>query len=933
MNPSFKKELNSLIRNPKSLLSLSEFDIRNNILKLFNNLGWNVYNNNLQPFDYEVLQENTIKNGRPDLVFIIGGEKKFYIETKKASIDMAERDVWQTWKYAWNSGLPFSVLSNFTCTYLLDCRSTPPNEPPKRWKDLVIKAWKIERYISDFDDIKSILGRIEVEKGSLSKLEEEIGQGKIRTYDDQPTLFPFKGIQQVDELFLRELDIWRFKIAQNLHSRRLKIADIASTTDNILNFFVFVRFLEDRGLLHEETLKQINDNRLEKKGTLTRELKTLKSNLNLIYNGTVFKETEHEFSVDEQILSEIIYNLYSPQSPYQFDYISIDILGTIYERFLSRRITEDAKRGILYSDESDSKKAQKEGGVYYTERYITNFMTNRILRRALDPRKPEDVFNLKIADITCGSGSFLITAYKAIMFWFENICIESSDLREKYLVRLQNGKWKLKLECKIKLLENCIHGVDIDSESVEVTKFSLYLQLLESETEDDIKEFFNKRHIPILPILNNNIQCGNSLVEYDIVEHNLFTNDIQKIINPFNLKESFKEVFDNGGFDIIIGNPPYSAKLQQLEKDYCKRYELAKGNLNSANLFINRVDTLTKQNGQWTLIIPKSLIYSEKWILTRNYLRNNLFYAVDASKAFKNVRLEQVIIGHTSEPESFTTGSINKDGFHLFDGHRCLSFSDIIPVNIGASEIEIGEKIIKNSISIGENFKLKRGIVTLSSLRETGDVKVFQGKFIQGYHFMDPDKGISEEEIIPLYDQLMIPKLMFQQIVSHSLVPKPHIRLVGSVDLDGNKLSIDTVSNIFIHKRVTGLKQEESLLLALAILNSRIMNWFVDRFIYGRAIRTMHFDNYQLNKMRFPSDVTNPIVEKIIMLTKNMLSLDIQEKSFKNRSRAIEKLINSHVAELFGLSKHDREHIDVDFGDEYLCDMGLLGKLNIGIFD
>lgn len=172
----------------------------------------------------------------------------------------------------------------------------------------------------------------------------------------------------------------------------------------------------------------------------------------------------------------------------------------------------------------------------------------------------------------------------------------------------------------------------------------------------------------------------------------------------------------------------------------------------------------------------------------------------------------------------------------------------------------------------------------------------------------------------------MVPKLMFQRIVSHTSSPLPHVRLIGALDLNGECLSIDTVSNIFIKQKIPYLKDDYSLLLALGILNSRVMSWFADRFIYAKAIRTMQLDNYQLNKLRFPVDTNDSKIKKIIGLVKNMISMDISDKKFKEKAIEIEKLINQHTAVLFGLNQKEIEHINSVFGDEYLCNMGLLGK-------
>lgn len=927
MRPEFKRELQHLSSHPDDLLRLSEFDIRNNLMKLFHELGWNTFNDGLSPLDYEVLQEASIRNGRPDLTFQLDGSKKFYIETKKATVEMGAKDIWQTWKYAWNSGLPFSVLSNFLKIWLIDCRATPPQEAPKDWRTLVVKEWELPRYQAEFDDLKSWLGKSAVKGGSLSALESMLESAAGAQPAIAATLFPLKGAQPVDLLFLNQLDLWRLKIAGNLYSRNIDTAQITGLTDQVINFVVFVRFLEDRGLLPEETLKEIMTRGIEKKGTLARELNALRSQLNALYNGTVFKETRTGFNIDEPILMDIIHSLYAPQSPYLFDYISVDVLGTIYERFLGKKLLFRGKQ-VRYRDEKESKQTRKEGGVFYTERYITTFMVNQALRRILDREHPERIFELKMADIACGSGSFLIMVYRTLLFWFENICKERDDLKERYLERLPDGSWKLKIDHKIRLLERCIHGVDIDPEAVDVTKFSLYLQLLESETEKGIREFFNRARKPVLPILDKNIKRGNSLVDYSIAVDALFDERAEEIIQPFDLKEFFSEVFEAGGFDMVVGNPPYSAKLHDLEKRFCRRYDLAKGNFNSANLFIGRVDQLVKPSGAWMLIVPKSLIYSDKWTTTRKKLSPRLFLAVDASKAFRDVKLEQVIVGCSGKRlrDNILTGTITKAETTLFEGPRQLSFTDITPTNLPLHEIAIGEKITRKSVSLGEYFRLLRGTVPQAALRETGERKVYRGKFVQGYHLLTPELGISEEEA-QKHRNLLTPKLMFQQIVSHAMKPSPHVRLVGAADMNGTALSSDTVSNLFIKRHIPGTSDSEALLLALAVLNSRVTSWFTDRFIYGRAIRTMHFDNYHVRKMRFPSDITHPSIPVITNLTSRLIATDIHSPTFKEKSKEMEKLINGHVALLFGLTEEDVEVIDENFGDEYLCNMGMLRQV------
>lgn len=935
-----QQQVNYFVGNPVAIEKLSEYDIRDSYIStLFKALGWNWDNESLSPTELEVLREFKIKAGRPDLKFCVYGQPKFYVETKRWRTEFTLKEIHQAWSYGYSSGHSFSILSNFNQLLVIDCRNTPvDNIADPRIKDQVVIQWNCTDYVNYWDKIFALLGKAAVLKGSFEEIEKELSGKTKKVYGPDKLLIPLSGVKPVDQLFLSQLDGWRARLAKNIHQQEKKLSPstVTELSDSLLNFIVFTRVIESRNFAPKGiSLKEAIEKAKKKEVSLFREINYLRDNLEGIFNGTVYKSFPSTLNIDDEILADIIRNTYPPHSPYDLSYVPIEMLGTIYEQFLGHRLAFE-KSDIKISEK---KEVQKKGGIFYTESYITSFMVRELLDNRIKELTPEQILELRIADISCGSGSFLIMVLRFLIAWMEAICKKTDEWRDKYLYRDKDGQWKLSIDTKLDLLRNCIYGVDIDSEAVSVTKLSLYLQVLEGETAGTIQSFYKRKKKPILPILDRNIKCGNSIVDFEIVKLNLFKNELLSDVNPINFQDSFPEVFNKGGFDLIFGNPPYSAELSDVVKEYCKRYPLASKNLNTANLFIDRTRQLVKPDGGWCLIVPKSLIYSDKWVLTRNQLRKGLILAVDASKAFKDVRLEQVIIGSDKKEENewIKTGFITKTKRDLFKGKKALSFSDILPVNLTDEEMELGQIIINNSDPMTDYFWLKRGIVPTSTLRTTGEVKIYRGRNVQGYCLIESKEGISEKEAKAIYDEhkdFKRPKLMAQQIVAHSLKPTPHVRFIASIDL-AESLSIDTVSNIFAKK--TMKKPQNLLWLLLGIFNSRICSWHGDRFIYAKAIRTMHLDNYHLAKMRFPKKDSweTPTVKMIIKLTKQRVSLlpkkgSSEQSAFQQAAKAHEIQINDLVGKLFGLSEAQIREIDKFFGDEYLSEMGQFAK-NLGI--
>jgi adenine-specific DNA-methyltransferase len=219
-----------------------------------------------------------------------------------------------------------------------------------------------------------------------------------------------------------------------------------------------------------------------------------------------------------------------------FSVLPVEILGSIYERFLGNTIRFRIVKGDTYTTIVEKKpEVKKAGGVYYTPQYIVDFIIQNTVVEMIKDKTPDEIANIKICDPTCGSGSFLVGAYQYLLNYHLDYYSQSKNivtsLKSKNIFETCHNTYKLTIDEKQRILCSSIFGVDIDNQATEVTKLSLYLKLLENESKE--------------------------------------SDDNRIKINCFDWeKDGFLDVFKNGGFDVVIGNPPYGADLMKAERDY-----------------------------------------------------------------------------------------------------------------------------------------------------------------------------------------------------------------------------------------------------------------------------------------------------------------------------------------------------------------------------
>ncbi|MCX6846209.1 MAG: N-6 DNA methylase [Verrucomicrobia bacterium] len=298
---------------------------------------------------------------------------------------------------------------------------------------------------------------------------------------------------------------------------------------------------------------------------------------------------------------------------------------------------------------------RKAGGVYYTPSYIVDYIVQNTLgvllepvaaitgRRSSDPSAETaatddrryisltDAAKLKVVDPACGSGSFLIVAYQYLLDWHRDRYAENPEKWSKgknaTLYQAKGDEWRLTTAEKKRILLNNIHGVDIDAAAVEVTKLSLLLKVLEGETGEIAQRDFLKERERILPDLSCNIKCGNSLIGpdfYDQPEMDLLDDEARFRVNVFDWKTAFPEVFKQGGFDAVIGNPPYVILSKEFltvqEMDYLNKYEAAQYKTDLFHLFIQQGVTLMRKGGKLGFIVPSPWLTTQFTSKLRKFL-------------------------------------------------------------------------------------------------------------------------------------------------------------------------------------------------------------------------------------------------------------------------------------------------------------------------
>ncbi|MEW6359093.1 MAG: N-6 DNA methylase [Planctomycetota bacterium] len=594
-------------------------------------LGWDVnHEQQTNPYEQEVKVERGVVMGaaqrRADYAFYLAPnfhDVRFFVEAKKPSVEIATKEnYFQLIRYAWNSETPVAVLTDFEQFHVLDCRFKPDI-------DAVLNRAVDTYHYSDyakrekFEKIYWLFSREAVAAGSLEKFAEELPKprGKAR-----PRGLTAGGAQNIDESFLADLDKYRSALARSFksHNPVLDSETLTELAQRTLDRLVFLRFLEDKGIEPSRRVEKFAG-----KGAPWEDFIAASRRLDGIYNGIVYRRHDildgDTFRVDEAAFADVCESLAHRESAYDFNAIPIHILGSIYERFLGKVIVATAKRVRV----EEKPEVRKAGGVYYTPEYIVRYIVENTIGKLIAGKTPDQIAEMRFADIACGSGSFLLGAFDVLLKYHGQYYNDNPDKARKGDCVERDGKLYPSLAKRREILLNNIYGVDKDAQAVEVCQLSLYLKLLQEETEASAQQYLlDFQQVAemkkLLPDLSRNIVCGNSLIGRDILDGKFeFANHEERKLNPMNFEDAFPEVMKRGGFDAVIGNPPY-VRIQGFPREQIRyltrRYRSATRNCDLYVSFVERAYALLKSIGRLGYIVPNKFFRTDYGIGLRELL-------------------------------------------------------------------------------------------------------------------------------------------------------------------------------------------------------------------------------------------------------------------------------------------------------------------------
>jgi len=639
-----KQELSKLIQtfndnfDQYKLSTYKEAQVRKEFIdKFFKLFGWDM--DNEQGFSEqfkEVINEDAIKiEGKtkaPDYAFRIGGQRIFFVEAKKPSVKLESNpeSAYQLRRYAWNVGIPISILTDFEEFIVYDCRVKPKEKDTS--STARIMAIPYEKYLDNFDKIWEIFSRDSVLKGSFERFVES-NKG-------------MKGTTEVNSSFLKEIEKWRDLLAKNIALRNsdLKISELNYSVQRIIDRILFLIICEYKNIEKYGKLGEIS----KKDGAYAKLIPYFKE-ANDQYNSGIFDFSKDKITpsliLDDKVLREIISNLYYPKSPYDFSVLPIEILGKVYEKFLGKTIRLTSSHQAKIEEKPEVRKA---GGVYYTPEYVVDYIVDSTVGKLIKSKTPKQIENIKILDPACGSGTFLVRAYTYILDHVLEYYKKDLLKYKKEIYQDKKGNWRLTTDIRKSILCKNIYGVDIDAQAVEVTKLSLLLKVLENETKESVSQQLKLFKERALPNIDKNIRNGNSLVNSSYFAQKTLTPDMEKLgeINPLDWDVAFP--FD---FDIIIGNPPYVKEDVNRESfEIVKNTDMKKyyqGKMDLWYLFTCKALDLLKEGGLHSYIAQNNWVTSAGASILRNKILSDSkilsFFDFNDYKVFKEAGIQTMI--------------------------------------------------------------------------------------------------------------------------------------------------------------------------------------------------------------------------------------------------------------------------------------------------
>lgn len=874
-----KKEIKTLVNKYNRVVAEGKLKSYNEemtkkgfILPLFRALGWDVENED------EVSAEEKISKKRVDYGFRLNGIPKFFLEAKSLKEDLDNpKFVQQAINYSWHKGCTWAILTDFEAIKIFNAEWKSINPLQAQFGQTL----PCNLFIEKFEQLW-LLSKESFEKKILDREAEKWGKKVKKVPIDKQLLS--------DLTILRELltkNILKNNSGKNLNSDLLD-----ESVQRIIDRLIFIRTLEDKELeapMLQSVLREYTNKRVYKK------LNDLFRKIDDVYNSKLF--TKHfceELVIDDSVLEKVIKGLFKTSDNtvhYDFGVIDADVLGNIYEQYLGHILKKTEKRAKLTS----GKTHRKEQGIYYTPTYIVDYIVKNTLGE-LAKNKKFNLKNIKVLDPACGSGSFLMKAFDYLV-----------TFDKKHNGNVEQTKLDLTGESatygrKVEILRDNIFGVDLDAKAVEIAQLNLLLKIAE------------RKHR--LPTLQETIKIGNSLVEDSGISKKAFV-----------WKEEFSKIISSGGFDVIIGNPPWvSLKGKHKSQDvpekelqyYFNNYDCDTYMPNLYEIFILRSLSLVKEGGLFSFIVPDRLCANKQFVKLRERILQNF----DIQKLWFKVPFPGIIAD--------TVVFVIKKGRSKHNKIRIREYPNDeyaeIPQSVYESNqektffyiskdiFEIFEKIRKNKKTkpLSEYVLTTSGCGAKSKLlskerKNDNQIKVMKGENIgrfenRGFFWFEfIDKNLSGRT----RDTNKLGKK------NKVLLRKTGLDLISTFD-DSGVYPEQSLYFLYTEKDI----EKDLLYYLTGLLNSNLLNCYYQNFAITNRDSTPQLKNIDLDK--FPIIIDNEkdvieIVKKLIDLHSELNRIPKHTDQYNHLKKKIEDLeneLNKIVYSIYGLKQKDIDIIE-----------------------